>query len=243
MLRSLDIRLCEYIGVVIYLSRRIYEAHRNRRKPGRSRRAGERSSRRWPTRPGCASWRCWGTTRSASATSTTASDCRSRPCHATSRICARAGWLTTRRDGVWMHYQVSRSLESAGPRRRRGAVDALAAGAGHRQDRKQFQRSFGQLYVLDSPAAGRAVRRGRRSRSHDRIRPSRDGDPFSRRLGPHLVRAHGTAMFGLAAESSAPACAGRGRRVRHHGGAAVRRKRGDRAAREHASRRAPRWSR
>jgi hypothetical protein len=34
------------------------------------------------------------------------------------------------------------------------AVDALQQVAATTQDRKQFQRSFGQLYVLDSPAGG-----------------------------------------------------------------------------------------
>jgi hypothetical protein len=34
------------------------------------------------------------------------------------------------------------------------AVDALQQLPAATQDRKQFQRSFGQLYVLDSPAGG-----------------------------------------------------------------------------------------
>ena len=62
--------------------------------------------------------------------------------------------VAARRDGVWMHYQVSRSLNPV----IRGVV-AAAVGAVQQlpattQDRKQFQRSFGQLYVLDSPAGG-----------------------------------------------------------------------------------------
>ena len=34
------------------------------------------------------------------------------------------------------------------------AVDALQQLPATTQDRKQFQRSFGQLYVLDAPAGG-----------------------------------------------------------------------------------------
>jgi ArsR family transcriptional regulator len=66
----------------------------------------------------------------------------------------KSGLVTARRDGVWMHYQVSRSLgpEIAGVVA--AAVDALHQLSATTKDRKQFQRSFGQLYVLDSPAGG-----------------------------------------------------------------------------------------
>jgi ArsR family transcriptional regulator, arsenate/arsenite/antimonite-responsive transcriptional repressor len=66
----------------------------------------------------------------------------------------KSGLVETRRDGVWMHYQVSRSLSPLVQAIVRAAVDALQQVPAANQDRKQFQRSFGQLYVLDSPAGG-----------------------------------------------------------------------------------------
>ncbi|HZM94820.1 MAG TPA: metalloregulator ArsR/SmtB family transcription factor [Vicinamibacterales bacterium] len=66
----------------------------------------------------------------------------------------KSGLVAARRDGVWMHYQVSRSLSPLVRAILGAAVDALQQVAATTQDRKQFQRSFGQLYVLDSPAGG-----------------------------------------------------------------------------------------
>ncbi len=66
----------------------------------------------------------------------------------------KSGLVAARRDGVWMHYQVSRSLSPLIRAILGAAVDALQQVAATSQDRKQFQRSFGQLYVLDSPAGG-----------------------------------------------------------------------------------------
>ena len=66
----------------------------------------------------------------------------------------RSGLVAARRDGVWMHYRVSRSLGPVVQRVVDAAVEALHEAPGTTQDRKQFQRSFGQLYVLDSPAGG-----------------------------------------------------------------------------------------
>jgi ArsR family transcriptional regulator len=66
----------------------------------------------------------------------------------------RSGLVAVRRDGVWMHYQVSRSLDSVIQRVVDAAVDALNEVSTTDRDRKQFQRAFGQLYVLDSPAGG-----------------------------------------------------------------------------------------
>jgi len=66
----------------------------------------------------------------------------------------KSGLVAVRRDGVWMHYQVSRSLNPVVQRALAAAVDALQQVSATTQDRKQFQRSFGQLYVLDSPAGG-----------------------------------------------------------------------------------------
>src|SRR5262245_22236263 len=66
----------------------------------------------------------------------------------------KSGLVATRRDGVWMHYQMSRSLNPAMQGVIAAAVKALQQSPATTQDRKQFQRSFGQLYVLDSPAGG-----------------------------------------------------------------------------------------
>ena len=66
----------------------------------------------------------------------------------------KSGLVATRRDGVWMHYQVSRSLSPVIQGVVSAAVDALQQLPATTQDRKQFQRSFGQLYVLDAPAGG-----------------------------------------------------------------------------------------
>src|SRR3954470_4394655 len=66
----------------------------------------------------------------------------------------KSGLVAVRRDGVWMHYQLSRSLSSIMRGVVSAAVDALQQLPATTQDRKQFQRSFGQLYVLDSPAGG-----------------------------------------------------------------------------------------
>jgi ArsR family transcriptional regulator len=66
----------------------------------------------------------------------------------------RSGLVAVRRDGVWMHYQISRSLDPMVQSVVKAAVDALSQVPATSQDRKQFQRSFGQLYVLDSPAGG-----------------------------------------------------------------------------------------
>jgi ArsR family transcriptional regulator, arsenate/arsenite/antimonite-responsive transcriptional repressor len=66
----------------------------------------------------------------------------------------KSGLVAARRDGVWMHYQVSSALSPLARGIVGAAVDALQRVPATNQDRKQFQRSFGQLYVLDSPAGG-----------------------------------------------------------------------------------------
>ena len=66
----------------------------------------------------------------------------------------KSGLVAARRDGVWMHYQVSRALSPLVRGIVGAAVDALQQVPATNQDRKQFQRSFGQLYVLESPAGG-----------------------------------------------------------------------------------------
>ena len=66
----------------------------------------------------------------------------------------RAGLVDTRRDGVWMHYQVARSLDSNVQTVLRAAVDAVMRVPATVQDRKQFQRAFGGLYVLPTANGG-----------------------------------------------------------------------------------------
>src|SRR6478735_1282969 len=66
----------------------------------------------------------------------------------------KSGLVATRRDGVWMHYQVSRSLSPVIQSMVAAAVDALQQLPATTQDRRHFQHAFGQLYVLDSPAGG-----------------------------------------------------------------------------------------
>jgi ArsR family transcriptional regulator, arsenate/arsenite/antimonite-responsive transcriptional repressor len=66
----------------------------------------------------------------------------------------KAGLVAARRDGVWMHYQISRALSPLARGIVGAAVDALQRVPATNQDRRQFQRSFGQLYVLDTAAGG-----------------------------------------------------------------------------------------
>jgi ArsR family transcriptional regulator len=66
----------------------------------------------------------------------------------------KSGLVEARRDGVWMHYQLSRSLSPVVQGIIEAAVDALRQLPATTQDRKQFTRSFGQLYVLESADGG-----------------------------------------------------------------------------------------
>ena len=66
----------------------------------------------------------------------------------------RAGLVDVRRDGVWMHYQVARSLDPAVQTVLNAAVEALTDIRTTTEDRKQFQRAFGQLYVMSTPSGG-----------------------------------------------------------------------------------------
>ena len=66
----------------------------------------------------------------------------------------RAGLVDVRRDGVWMHYQVARSLDPAVQTVLNAAVEALTGAQITAKDRKQFQRAFGQMYVMSTPAGG-----------------------------------------------------------------------------------------
>jgi ArsR family transcriptional regulator len=66
----------------------------------------------------------------------------------------RAGLVDVRRDGVWMHYRVNRSLDSAVQTVLNAAVEALTSVRTTAADRKQFQRAFGELYVMSTPTGG-----------------------------------------------------------------------------------------
>src|SRR5262245_50416384 len=66
----------------------------------------------------------------------------------------RSGLVDARRDGVWMHYRVATDLDPVVQKVVRAAVDALLQVPTTNQDRKQFERAFGQLYVLNTPGGG-----------------------------------------------------------------------------------------
>jgi ArsR family transcriptional regulator, arsenate/arsenite/antimonite-responsive transcriptional repressor len=66
----------------------------------------------------------------------------------------RSGLVDVRRDGVWMHYRVATNLDPIVQKVVRAAVDAVLQVPATNQDRKQFERSFGQLYVLNAPGGG-----------------------------------------------------------------------------------------
>jgi len=66
----------------------------------------------------------------------------------------RAGLVDVRRDGVWMHYQVARSLDPAVQSVLTAASEALTRVPTTAEDRKHFQQAFGQLYVMSTPAGG-----------------------------------------------------------------------------------------
>ena len=66
----------------------------------------------------------------------------------------RAGLVDARRDGVWMHYQIARSLDPNVQTVLKAAVDAVTRVPATAQDRKQFQRAFGELYVLPTSSGG-----------------------------------------------------------------------------------------
>jgi ArsR family transcriptional regulator len=66
----------------------------------------------------------------------------------------RAGLVDVRRDGVWMHYQVARSLEPTVQTVLNAAVEGLTRVPTTAEDRRQFERAFGQLYVLSTPGGG-----------------------------------------------------------------------------------------
>jgi ArsR family transcriptional regulator len=66
----------------------------------------------------------------------------------------RCGLVAARRDGVWMHYRLSQSLDPVILGVVNAAVEALRHVPATTEDRRQFRRSFGELYVLNSPGGG-----------------------------------------------------------------------------------------
>lgn len=66
----------------------------------------------------------------------------------------RSGLVAVRRDGVWMHYRLSTALDPVVQKVVNAAVDALTQVPTTAQDRKQFKRAFGELYVIASPTGG-----------------------------------------------------------------------------------------
>mgnify|MGYP003576265752 CR=1 FL=1 len=66
----------------------------------------------------------------------------------------RAGLVDARRDGVWMHYRVARSLDPVVQSVLNAAVEAVIRVPATADDRKQFQRAFGQLYVMSTSTGG-----------------------------------------------------------------------------------------
>src|SRR5262245_15394513 len=66
----------------------------------------------------------------------------------------RAGLVDVRRDGVWMHSQIARSLDPAVQTVLNAVVEALTSVRTTTEDRKQFERTFGQLYVVSTPRGG-----------------------------------------------------------------------------------------
>ena|SRR5687767_2800409 len=66
----------------------------------------------------------------------------------------RSGLVAARREGVWMHYRVSTSLDPVVQQVVNAAVQALTGVPSTTKDRAQFQRAFGQLYVLEAGNGG-----------------------------------------------------------------------------------------
>jgi ArsR family transcriptional regulator, arsenate/arsenite/antimonite-responsive transcriptional repressor len=66
----------------------------------------------------------------------------------------RSGLVAARRDGVWMHYRVSTALDPAVQEIVNATVRALTDVPTTAKDRKQFQRSFGPLYVVEAGSGG-----------------------------------------------------------------------------------------
>lgn len=66
----------------------------------------------------------------------------------------RTGLVTTRRDGVWVHYRVSTSLAPEIRQVLEASVEALARLTTTAKDRAHFDKAFGSLYVIPADAGG-----------------------------------------------------------------------------------------
>lgn len=66
----------------------------------------------------------------------------------------RAGLVSARRDGVWMHYRVSPSLDPEIRRVLDAAVQALTSVTTTAKDRALFEKAFGPLYVVPTETGG-----------------------------------------------------------------------------------------
>jgi ArsR family transcriptional regulator len=64
----------------------------------------------------------------------------------------RAGFVEARRDGVWMHYRLASSLDPVVQGVLDAAIHALTHVSLAARDRKQYQKSFGALRVLEAPS-------------------------------------------------------------------------------------------
>lgn len=66
----------------------------------------------------------------------------------------RSGLVEARRDGLWMHYRVSSSLDPGVRQVIDAVIAAISSAPTTIKDRKQFERAFGDLYVLPAPGGG-----------------------------------------------------------------------------------------
>ncbi len=66
----------------------------------------------------------------------------------------RAGLVSVRRDGVWMHYRVSPSLAPEVRQVLDAAVDASRRLTTPVKDRAHFEKAFGPLYVVPTEGGG-----------------------------------------------------------------------------------------
>jgi ArsR family transcriptional regulator, arsenate/arsenite/antimonite-responsive transcriptional repressor len=66
----------------------------------------------------------------------------------------RTGLVSARRDGVWMHYRVSSSLDPEIRQVLDAAVHALTSVTTTVKDRAQFDKAFGGLYVVPAETGG-----------------------------------------------------------------------------------------
>ena len=66
----------------------------------------------------------------------------------------RTGLVSARRDGVWMHYRVSSSLSPEIRLVVDAAVRALTSVNTTAKDRAQFEKAFGNLYVVPADTGG-----------------------------------------------------------------------------------------